>query len=276
VTSNELREAFARFPSLPFLPGPTIVEPMPRLSELLGGGPRLLIKRDDAIPFGFGGNKPVERPRLLGLDTDSDKGYYYTALTIAVLCLGIIVLTMRSRLGRLLRAYADSPQALLAHGANTRVTSVWVFCISAFIAAIGGVLLAGNTEVAASVSFDFNISLILVAVLAASTLFTLGRRSPILNAIVGSYGWGRLDMVENRRVGIKSRFDHPRLDHVILRPRPEVWRKQCHACGDTRADGLKNSGLRAFVHLTLTSLVRRTLIRQLSVAYILPPDRIRT
>lgn len=26
-----------------------------------------------------------------------------------------------------------------------------------------------------------------------------------MNAVVGSYGWGRLDMVENRRVGIKSR-----------------------------------------------------------------------
>ena len=26
-----------------------------------------------------------------------------------------------------------------------------------------------------------------------------------LNELVGSYGWGRLDMVENRRVGIKSR-----------------------------------------------------------------------
>ena len=26
-----------------------------------------------------------------------------------------------------------------------------------------------------------------------------------LNAVVGSYGWGRIDMVENRRVGIKSR-----------------------------------------------------------------------
>src|SRR5690606_40443035 len=26
-----------------------------------------------------------------------------------------------------------------------------------------------------------------------------------LTALVGSYGWGRIDMVENRRVGIKSR-----------------------------------------------------------------------
>src|SRR5437762_1029084 len=30
---------------------------MTRLRAALGGGPRLLVKRDDAIPFGFGGNK---------------------------------------------------------------------------------------------------------------------------------------------------------------------------------------------------------------------------
>src|ERR1043166_10036696 len=36
---------------------PTPVEEMARLRAALGGGPRLLVKRDDAIPFGFGGNK---------------------------------------------------------------------------------------------------------------------------------------------------------------------------------------------------------------------------
>ena len=139
------------------------------------------------VMFGVGGNMLIERPKLLGLDTASDKGYYYTALIIALLCLGVIVATMRSRLGRLLRAYGDSPPALLAHGANTRVTSVWVFCISAFLAAIGGALLGATTNAAGAVSFDYNISLVLVAVLAASTLFTVGRRSPILTAIVGAF-----------------------------------------------------------------------------------------
>jgi 1-aminocyclopropane-1-carboxylate deaminase/D-cysteine desulfhydrase-like pyridoxal-dependent ACC family enzyme len=57
VTPVELREALSRFPSLPLVAAPTLVEPMPRLSAILGGGPRLYIKRDDAIPFGFGGNK---------------------------------------------------------------------------------------------------------------------------------------------------------------------------------------------------------------------------
>jgi 1-aminocyclopropane-1-carboxylate deaminase/D-cysteine desulfhydrase-like pyridoxal-dependent ACC family enzyme len=57
VTTAELRSALARFPSLPLLASPTPVEPLTRLAARLGGGPHLFIKRDDAIPFGFGGNK---------------------------------------------------------------------------------------------------------------------------------------------------------------------------------------------------------------------------
>ena len=57
MTPAALRAALGRFPSLPLVGPPTLIEPMPRLREVLGGGPRLLIKRDDAIAFGFGGNK---------------------------------------------------------------------------------------------------------------------------------------------------------------------------------------------------------------------------
>lgn len=41
--------------SLATLPSP--IEELVRLRAALGGGPRLIAKRDDAIPFGFGGNK---------------------------------------------------------------------------------------------------------------------------------------------------------------------------------------------------------------------------
>jgi L-cysteate sulfo-lyase len=58
VTPAALRDAIAQLPLLPLVPSPTPIEPMPRLRAALGGrGPQLLIKRDDAIPFGFGGNK---------------------------------------------------------------------------------------------------------------------------------------------------------------------------------------------------------------------------
>ena len=44
-------------PRVPLLSGPTPVQELPRLRAALGGGPTLLVKRDDSIPFGFGGNK---------------------------------------------------------------------------------------------------------------------------------------------------------------------------------------------------------------------------
>ena len=57
MTPAALRERLACFPLLPLVPAPTLVEPLPRLLAHVGGGPQLFIKRDDAIPFGFGGNK---------------------------------------------------------------------------------------------------------------------------------------------------------------------------------------------------------------------------
>lgn len=53
-------EALARLAaiaSLSLFDAPTPVQEMTRLRAALGGGPQLLVKRDDAIPFGFGGNK---------------------------------------------------------------------------------------------------------------------------------------------------------------------------------------------------------------------------
>jgi 1-aminocyclopropane-1-carboxylate deaminase/D-cysteine desulfhydrase-like pyridoxal-dependent ACC family enzyme len=71
MTPSALRAAVARLPSLPLVPVPTLVEPMPRLREALGGGPRLLVKRDDAIAFGFGGNK-VRKLALVAARAQAD------------------------------------------------------------------------------------------------------------------------------------------------------------------------------------------------------------
>jgi 1-aminocyclopropane-1-carboxylate deaminase/D-cysteine desulfhydrase-like pyridoxal-dependent ACC family enzyme len=65
MTPVELREAIAGIPSLVLAPLLTPIEPMDRLSALLGGGPRLLVKRDDTIGFAFGGNK-VRKLAVLG------------------------------------------------------------------------------------------------------------------------------------------------------------------------------------------------------------------
>jgi D-cysteine desulfhydrase family pyridoxal phosphate-dependent enzyme len=57
MTSAELCDRLARFPRLSLVGAPTPIETLDRVRDALGGGPRLLIKRDDAIAFAFGGNK---------------------------------------------------------------------------------------------------------------------------------------------------------------------------------------------------------------------------
>lgn len=57
MTTATVGSAAIDAPRVRLFAGPTPIEPMDRLREALGGGPRLFVKRDDSIPFGFGGNK---------------------------------------------------------------------------------------------------------------------------------------------------------------------------------------------------------------------------
>jgi 1-aminocyclopropane-1-carboxylate deaminase/D-cysteine desulfhydrase-like pyridoxal-dependent ACC family enzyme len=50
---------------------PTPVEPLARFAEAIGAQPRLLVKRDDAISFGFGGNK-VRKVELVAAQAIAD------------------------------------------------------------------------------------------------------------------------------------------------------------------------------------------------------------
>jgi len=141
-----------------------------------------------ASMFMFGGTFAIRspRPKLGGLHTNTDVGYYYVVLGVAVACLALVVLVRRSRMGRLLRAFADAPTAVDAHGTNTNELKVLVFSLSAFMAGIAGALIGPITGTAAAASgvdvggFDFSVSLLLITV-----LFVAGRQ-PVLSAVVGS------------------------------------------------------------------------------------------
>jgi ABC-type branched-subunit amino acid transport system ATPase component/branched-subunit amino acid ABC-type transport system permease component len=128
--------------------------------------------------IGQGLNEP--RPHLSFLNVASDKGYYYVVLVLAALA-GAFVLTLtRSRLGRLLRGAADSPVALETCGTTVDVTRVLVFCIAAFLAAVGGALAAvGQTTVSAD-SYPPLLSLTFFAV-----IMIVGEGTP-WNAVLAS------------------------------------------------------------------------------------------
>jgi ABC-type branched-subunit amino acid transport system permease subunit len=143
----------------------------------------LLVQRlvfSSFLMFGKDSYVVAPRPKLGGLNLHTDTGYYFVVLLTTIACMGLLALIRTSRMGRLLRAFADSPTALNAHGTNTTELKVLVFCTSAFLAGIGGALLGPVTGTATAVSFDLGVSLVILAV-----LFVAGRQ-PLLSAVVAS------------------------------------------------------------------------------------------
>jgi ABC-type branched-subunit amino acid transport system permease subunit len=112
---------------------------------------------------------------------DGDTAYYYVVLAVVAVALAMLVLVERSRLGRLLRGLADSPIALTTRGTNVNVTRVLVFCISSFVAAVGGALIAGVNGQVTGTTYPYFASLVLLAVLISVGPGTV--RSPVMAAV---------------------------------------------------------------------------------------------
>lgn len=95
-----------------------------------------------------GAGLTVPRPTVFG--AEDDEGYYRLVLVLAVAAALLVVALNRGRMGRLLRGVAESPTALTTAGVSLEVTRVMVFCLSAFLAAVGGALAgAASTNVSA-------------------------------------------------------------------------------------------------------------------------------
>jgi ABC-type branched-subunit amino acid transport system ATPase component/branched-subunit amino acid ABC-type transport system permease component len=107
--------------------------------------------------------RAVPRPGF----ANSDRGYYYLVLAFVVVVSLLIVAILHSRLGRVLRGLSESPVAVATLGLSTNTTRVIVFCISAFLAGIGGVLYGGTVNFASSADVHFGSyqSLVLLAIL---------------------------------------------------------------------------------------------------------------
>jgi branched-subunit amino acid ABC-type transport system permease component len=113
----------------------------------------------------------IEAPRPSTLGLDDDARFYHLVLALAAAATVLVVALNRSRLGRLLRGMADSPTALRTNGVTIDVTRVMVFCLSAFMAAIGGALAAMAQTTVSGDSYQPLLSLTYFAVI----VIVLGR-----------------------------------------------------------------------------------------------------
>lgn len=150
--------------------GAVLAIPAIRLSDLYLGLATLgfgLLASDmlyqSKLMFGFGVlgvSEPAPSWHLVA----GDAGFYYLVLAIFVVIALAVHLLLRGRLGRLLVVMRETPTALQTSGANIATTRVVVFCISAFIAAIGGALYGVSLTSVTGTDFDPIQSLVLFAV----------------------------------------------------------------------------------------------------------------
>ena len=185
---------------------------------------------------GLGVQVPMPDFPALGLD-GSDKSYYYLCLVLTILVTGVVIMIGRSRLGRLSRALADSPRGLATTGTSINVTRVLVFCLSAFLAAIAGVLAAGAIGQA---SGDY------VPADPVAGLLRAGHHHPRRRALVRADGGGRADdravlpdKLSTRRTGCKMIFGVAAIGYAMTPASP-----QGHAARSGSPDRPARSGAR--------------------------------
>jgi ABC-type branched-subunit amino acid transport system permease subunit len=105
------------------------------------------------------------RPEFGPVHAQSDTGFYYVLLALVTVCCAALIGLQRARLGRFLRAMADSPTALSTMGLGLHVTRVLVFSVSAFFAGVAGALYMSQATRLGAPSFNSLNSLLYLAVL---------------------------------------------------------------------------------------------------------------
>ena len=111
----------------------------------------------------FAGSRPVPAPSGF----DSAKSYYYLVLIVLAIVAVLIAAISQTRLGRILQGMGEAPTAVSTLGLSTSVTKLIVFCISAGLAALSGIMFGGaytRIDSGTPAYQTFN-SLVLIAIL---------------------------------------------------------------------------------------------------------------
>ena len=180
---------------------------------------------------GRAGGRVGPRPEFGPIDAKSDTAVYYVILAVVVVSCAVLVAIQRARLGRFLRALADSPTALSTMGLGLHVTRVLVFSISAFFAGVAGALYISQATRLGAPSFSsFNSLLYLTVVVAASAFsgfvasaFLAAAALVILPAYLTSVTLEVQSVIFGAAAVAGALVSDGRVDWSVLRGRWSAW-----------------------------------------------------
>ena len=116
---------------------------------------------------------------IFGFKFDSDIKFYFAVWVLVLLIMLFSINTVRSRVGRALRALHSSEVAADAMGVNTGSVKTRVFVLSAALAGLGGALFAHYEQFVSPESFVFSISILFI------TMVVVGGMGNIWGGLVG-------------------------------------------------------------------------------------------
>jgi branched-chain amino acid transport system permease protein len=108
--------------------------------------------------------QPVPRPTVFGFQFDSDLSFFYLAVGVFVIGALAVVNVRRKTTGLTLAAIRSSEVAARTIGVRTMRTKVATFALSAFMAGVGGGLLASFSGRATPGSFNALVGIVWLAV----------------------------------------------------------------------------------------------------------------
>jgi branched-chain amino acid transport system permease protein len=133
-----------------------------------------------AVTGGPSGLSGIPNLHISSLVFDNDMHNYYLIWSVTLVTMLLSINLSQSRIGRALRAIADSEVAARVMGVNARVLKVQIFTVSAVISAVAGSLYAHTMTFISPASFGFNFSVELV------TMVIIGGLGSIYGSFLGA------------------------------------------------------------------------------------------
>jgi ABC-type branched-subunit amino acid transport system ATPase component/ABC-type branched-subunit amino acid transport system permease subunit len=138
--------------------------------------------RLNILTGGASSSVPFPRGKILGLDIDDQRTYYYVVLAVLAVTMAMLGRIRRSGVGRVTLAVRDNARSAASYTVRPTTAKLRAFALSGWIAGLGGALLAGASQQFqfAGTEFGVNSSLSLVA------MVVIGGMGSIAGAVIGA------------------------------------------------------------------------------------------
>lgn len=179
----------------------------------------------------------------LGFSNDQKQSYMWLGVLVVILCMTVMIMFVRSKYGRMIRAIRDNEIAASASGINVSFYKVMTFVFSAFFAGVAGALYSCSNAALATTSFAFTNGSILNSVFIV-VMVVIGGMGSMTGSVIAAIGMFLLNYTIKNGTWVsalpgflKNIFTYPMLVYsvalvivIMFRPKGIMGSKEFALC----------------------------------------------